>query len=378
MAQEQDERLAVIEDNQIVVYIPSSDERIVIYQAESEADIVYSLTWSIDGQNIFFLVKNDLWSPTQYRFFSAETDQREVQELTELTLPDSNIRLREKEEPEYRIRQVIFSQDMSHIAYIARESSKTVSPPKSTLFVIDVVEGTHTAVLSLPVYAGYELAWSSNGDYLAFITTGQLEGNDYVSTPTKNIFLYDGDSIQMIVQTEENSPLEPTGLEFSPDGSKVAIGQFMERQVDLMTSAIRYQYGNINYYNLETGTLQWLGTRPDVASFTWAPDNRTILYSAPYIYFNLEQQEEELRAIYANVSIGFDGYLPLINYDDFVDRGIILNPYVAPRLSPRTGQLTFLARLDNATQVFVSDLSGTEIHQITNATISVTEFAWSP
>ena len=90
------------------------------------------------------------------------------------------------------------------------------------------------------------------------------------------------------------------------------------------------------------------------------------------------QQEEELRAIYANVSIGFDGYLPLINYHDFVDRGIILNPYVAPRLSPRTGQLTFLARLDNATQVFISDLSGTEIHQITNATISVTEFAWSP
>lgn len=109
--------------------------------------------------------------------------------------------------------RVAMTADGPHIAYTVTDRSSS-GHPASTLWILDSTSGERTQVAEM----GGELAWSPDGARLAFI--GSRNGK-------RGIWLTDnrGDAVEFLVPTQwTNRPLPSTGsrLAWSPDGEQLA------------------------------------------------------------------------------------------------------------------------------------------------------------
>ncbi|HNW56334.1 MAG TPA: S9 family peptidase [Bacteroidales bacterium] len=156
----------------------------------------------------------------------------------------------------------------SHI-FVASFNGNEISGEK------DIMEGQRFESPTAPYFDEGEIAWSPDGNSIAY-TTKRLNGKaDAVST-NSDIYLYDTETGKEINITEGNKGYDRYPV-FSPDGSKIAY-QSMERD------GYESDLDRLFVYDIKDGTGTWI-TRSwdfDVSNIVWN-DNETLYFACSHL-----------------------------------------------------------------------------------------------
>jgi len=156
----------------------------------------------------------------------------------------------------------------SHI-FFASFNGESISGEK------DIMEGQKFESPTSPYFDEGELAWSPDGNYIAY-TSKRLKGKEDARSTNSDIFLYEITSGNEINITKANHGYDKYPV-FSPDGSKIAY-QSMERD------GYEADLGRLFVYDIKSGTNIWVtkGWEFDAESFNWA-DEETIYFTCAYL-----------------------------------------------------------------------------------------------
>jgi len=156
----------------------------------------------------------------------------------------------------------------SHV-FVASFNGKSVSGEK------DIMEGQKYESPTAPYFDENEIAWSPDGNYIAYATKRMRGMEDARSTNT-DIFLYELSSGKEINITEKNHGYDKYPV-FSPDGSKIAY-QSMERE------GYESDLDRLFVYDIKTRNKTWVtrGWDFDAENISWA-DNSTIYFTCAYL-----------------------------------------------------------------------------------------------
>lgn len=156
----------------------------------------------------------------------------------------------------------------SHI-FIADFNGKNISGEK------DIMEGQKFESPLAPYFDEGEIAWSSDGKYVAY-TSKRLTGKEDAKSTNSDIFLYDISTGGELNITEPNHGYDRYPV-FSPDGSKIAY-QSMARD------GYESDLDRLMVYDINSQSRTWVtkGWDFDVESINWA-DNQTIFFICSYL-----------------------------------------------------------------------------------------------
>jgi Tol biopolymer transport system component len=163
-----------------------------------------------------------------------------------------------------------FSPDGRRLAYGRVEGSA------ATLGIVDVAADGH---ISAPITIGIGdgqpppcPVWSPDGDRIAVAVNRTSPVNPQTSARGSEVWVVSMPNRQITTLPD----LLATDLEFSPDGSQLAIAS----GVDQLVSGNVLHDGRIHLFALETGTRRSLDASLGATALTWAPDSRRIAYEA--------------------------------------------------------------------------------------------------
>ena len=156
----------------------------------------------------------------------------------------------------------------SHV-FVVSFNGKSVSGEK------DIMEGQKYESPTAPYFDENEIAWSPDGNYIAY-TTKRMSGMEDARSTNTDIFLYELSSGKEINITEKNHGYDKYPV-FSPDGSKIA-WQSMERE------GYESDLDRLFVYDIKNRNITWVtrGWDFDAENIAWA-DNSTIYFTCAYL-----------------------------------------------------------------------------------------------
>jgi dipeptidyl aminopeptidase/acylaminoacyl peptidase len=139
----------------------------------------------------------------------------------------------------------------------------------------DIMNGQRFESPLSPYFNESEIAWSSDGKFVAY-TSKRLNGKEDARSTNSDIFLYNIASGKEINITEGNHGYDRSPV-FSPDGSKIAY-QSMERD------GYESDLDRLFVFDTKTGTRTWV-TKDwifDVSNIIWA-DEQTLYFTCSHL-----------------------------------------------------------------------------------------------
>jgi dipeptidyl aminopeptidase/acylaminoacyl peptidase len=220
----------------------------------------------------------------------------------------------------------------SHI-FIANFKNNQIQQSK------DILENEHYDSPLPPFFDIEEIAWSNNGNMLAY-SCKKLKGKDFALSTNSDIYLYDTQNC-----TTENITKGMLGYDrypaFSPDDTKIAF-QSME------TPGFEADKARLFLHDIASKTNKELTTNfdQDAAHFQWAGNSKTIYfisgYHATYQVYSIQTETNDIKSI----TNGAHDYTA-ISYHNNILAGIKMSMSMAPeifRINPSSGvetQITF-------------------------------------
>lgn len=139
----------------------------------------------------------------------------------------------------------------------------------------DLMEGERFETPTAPFFDGAEIAWSPDGNMIAY-TSKQLTGKEDAVSTNSDIFIRDLTTGNVINLTEGNMGFDKYPV-FSPDGKMIA-WQSMEED------GYESDLDRLFIANLETMEKEWLseGWDYNVESINWSEDGSSLTFASPY------------------------------------------------------------------------------------------------
>ncbi len=245
--------------------------------------------WISDGKMIVFVKKGNLWtmnadgsdqkmiaglsdfeifnvSPTGDKIYFTKRVKLDQTANEKHNLPKAKVRI--INDLMYRHWNYWGDFSYSHI-FVASFDGKSISGEK------DIMQGQRFESPTAPNFDEGEIAWSPDGESIAY-TTKRLNGKaDAVSTNT-DIYLYNIATGKEVNISASNMGFDKYPV-FSPDGSMIAY-QSMERD------GYESDLDRLFVYNIKAGTCTWAskGWDFDVENVTWE-NNSNIYFTSSYL-----------------------------------------------------------------------------------------------
>ena len=156
----------------------------------------------------------------------------------------------------------------SHI-FVASFDGNRVSGAK------DIMEGQKYESPLAPFFSDSEIAWSPDGNYIAY-TSKRLSGLSYARSTNSNIFLYDVKTGNEINITAANRGYDRNPV-FSPDGEKIAY-------LSMARDGYESDLDRLFVYDIKDGKNTWVtrGWDFDADDIAWT-DNQNIWFTCSYL-----------------------------------------------------------------------------------------------